>query len=91
MPRVIPTGEQVFATLREDNLFYIDKTRFIQDWWERKDRVTLITRPRRFGKTLMLDTVETFFLLSSREEVTFLKDLKFGIMKNLENYREKYQ
>ncbi len=61
MPRVIPTGEQVFATLREDNLFYIDKTRFIQDWWERKDRVTLITRPRRFGKTLMLDTVETFF------------------------------
>ncbi|MBQ1330182.1 MAG: AAA family ATPase, partial [Desulfovibrio sp.] len=49
MSRIIPTGEQNFATLREENLFYIDKTRFIQEWWEGRDRVTLITRPRRFG------------------------------------------
>ncbi|MBQ1845832.1 MAG: AAA family ATPase, partial [Desulfovibrio sp.] len=61
MSRIIPTGEQNFATLREENLFYIDKTRFIQEWWEGRDRVTLITRPRRFGKTLMLDTITTFF------------------------------
>ncbi len=61
MSRIIPTGEQKFATLRERNLFYIDKTQFIQDWWDRNDRVTLVTRPRRFGKTLMLDTIRTFF------------------------------
>lgn len=63
MSRVIPTGEQSFVTLRQKNLFYVDKTRFIQDWWHSEDRVTLITRPRRFGKTLMLDTVRAFFSL----------------------------
>lgn len=61
MSRIIPIGEQRFATLRENNLFYVDKTRFIQEWWEGRDQVTLITRPRRFGKTLMLDTIKTFF------------------------------
>ncbi|MBQ7584643.1 MAG: AAA family ATPase, partial [Desulfovibrionaceae bacterium] len=61
MPRIIATGEQNFLTLREDNLFYIDKSKFIKEWWTNRDRVTLITRPRRFGKTLMLDTVKTFF------------------------------
>ena len=61
MARIIPTGEQCFLNLRKDNLFYVDKTKFIQDCWNRKDGVTLITRPRRFGKTLMLDTVRTFF------------------------------
>ena len=61
MARIIPTGEQCFLNLRKDNLFYVDKTKFIQDWWNRKDGVILITRPRRFGKTLMLDTVRTFF------------------------------
>ena len=61
MPRKITTGEQYFLTLRQNNLFYIDKSKFIKEWWLGLDRVTLITRPRRFGKTLMLDTVKTFF------------------------------
>ena len=61
MPRTVVTGEEYFAYLRENNYFYIDKTKFILDWWQNADRVTLITRPRRFGKTLMLDTVRTFF------------------------------
>ena len=61
MARQVATGEQAFARLRENDLFYIDKTRFIQDWWNKNDAVTLITRPRRFGKTLTLDTVRTFF------------------------------
>ena len=61
MARIIPTGEQCFLNLRKNNLFYVDKTKFIQDWWNRKDGATLITRPRSFGKTLMLDTVRTFF------------------------------
>ncbi|MBR5051338.1 MAG: AAA family ATPase, partial [Desulfovibrio sp.] len=61
MARIIPIGEQSFSNLRQDNSFYVDKTKFIQKWWECKDVVTLITRPRRFGKTLMLDTINTFF------------------------------
>ena len=61
MSRVIPIGIQYFETLRKDNLFYIDKTKFIKEWWLGRDPVTLITRPRRFGKTLMFDTVKTFF------------------------------
>lgn len=61
MARVVPTGIQSFLKLRQDKLFYVDKTKFIQEWWERKDDVTLVTRPRRFGKTLTIDTVRTFF------------------------------
>ncbi|MDE6052840.1 MAG: AAA family ATPase, partial [Lachnospiraceae bacterium] len=44
-----------------ENIFYIDKTHFIREWWEYGDKVTLITRPRRFGKTLNMSTVECFF------------------------------
>ena len=61
MSRIISLGEQSFQALIQENYFYIDKTKFIKDWWLGGDRVTLITRPRRFGKTLMLDTVKTFF------------------------------
>ena len=61
MQRNVALGIQNFSKLRENNYFYIDKTRFIKEWWERGDDITLITRPRRFGKTLMLDMVKTFF------------------------------
>ena len=61
MPRVIAIGKQDFLTLRQNNLFYIDKTKFIKEWWLGGDHATLLTRPRRFGKTLMLDTIKTFF------------------------------
>ncbi len=54
-------GVQSFAELREGNYFYIDKTSFIKEWWESGDSVTLITRPRRFGKTLNMSMVEQFF------------------------------
>ena len=67
MPRAIPVGEQNFAAIRENDCFYVDKTHFISEWWQGWDRVTLITRPRRFGKTLMLDTVRTFFSPEFRE------------------------
>ena len=42
-------------------VFYVDKTEFIREWWESMDDVTLITRPRRFGKTLNMSMVEQFF------------------------------
>lgn len=57
----IAIGVQDFAKLREGNHFYIDKTSFIKEWWENADDVTLITRPRRFGKTLNLSMMECFF------------------------------
>ncbi len=61
MGRILGIGHQDFAKLRENNIFYVDKTRFIKQWWERNDEVTLITQPRRFGKTLTMSMVEKFF------------------------------
>jgi len=56
-------GIQDFETIRTGNKFYIDKTKFIKDWWETGDAVTLLTRPRRFGKTLNMSMLECFFSL----------------------------
>lgn len=59
--RHVPIGVQDYETLISKRLFYVDKTSFIRDWWERADEVTLITRPRRFGKTLTMSMVNSFF------------------------------
>ena len=61
MARTIAVGEQDFGKIIEQNYFYIDKTNFIKEWWENGDAVTLITRPRRFGKTLTMRMTEQFF------------------------------
>ncbi len=57
----VSIGHQDFETIRTKGYFYIDKTRFIREWWESGDNVTLLTRPRRFGKTLNLSMLEKFF------------------------------
>lgn len=62
MARTVGIGIQSFEKIIENDCFYIDKTKFIQEWWESKDEVTLITRPRRFGKTLNMSMLEYFFL-----------------------------
>ncbi len=54
-------GYQNFEEVRTNHIFYIDKTDFIREWWEYADKVTLITRPRRFGKTLNMSMTECFF------------------------------
>ncbi len=54
-------GYQNFEEVRTQHIFYIDKTDFIREWWECADKVTLITRPRRFGKTLNMSMTECFF------------------------------
>ena len=54
-------GYQDFEEIRTKHIFYIDKTDFIREWWENADKVTLITRPRRFGKTLNMSMTECFF------------------------------
>lgn len=61
MARTVGIGHQDFAEMRMKNNFYIDKTEFIREWWEADDQVTLITRPRRFGKTLNMSMLEYFF------------------------------
>ncbi len=61
MARVVGIGHQDFGQLIQSNYFYIDKTEFIRQWWENGDAVTLITRPRRFGKTLNMSMLEYFF------------------------------
>ena len=61
MARTISIGRQDFEKIRVNNNFYIDKTDFIREWWESGDSVTLITRPRRFGKTLNMSMLEQFF------------------------------
>ena len=61
MTRTVGIGHQDFGDLRKNGWFYIDKTNFIKEWWENADSVTLITRPRRFGKTLNMSMLEQFF------------------------------
>ncbi|MDY4838934.1 MAG: AAA family ATPase [Lachnospiraceae bacterium] len=61
MAATVAIGIQNFDKLREGNYFYIDKTPFIKEWWESGDDVTLLTRPRRFGKTLNMSMLEAFF------------------------------
>jgi hypothetical protein len=61
MARKVAIGLQDFETLVERKCFYVDKTAFIREWWENEDSVTLITRPRRFGKTLNMSMLERFF------------------------------
>ena len=54
MARTVGIGIQDFGKIIQNNCFYVDKTAFIKEWWENQDDVTLITRPRRFGKTLAM-------------------------------------
>ena len=61
MARVISIGNQDFESIREKNVFYIDKTSFIKEWWDGGDIATLINRPRRFGKTLNMSMLNCFF------------------------------
>ena len=61
MSRTVAIGIQSFSDLVLNDCFYIDKTQFIKEWWDSMDSVTLITRPRNFGKTLTMNMVESFF------------------------------
>ena len=61
MARTVGIGNQDFETIRREGYFYVDKSNLIREWWENGDSVTLITRPRRFGKTLNMSMLEQFF------------------------------
>lgn len=76
MTRTVAIGHQDFETVRKNNYFYIDKTDFIREWWESGDSVTLITRPRRFGKTLNMSMLEKFFSVNYAERSDLFEGLK---------------
>ena len=76
MARTVAIGEQDFAKLIEQDYFYIDKTAFIKEWWENGDTVTLITRPRRFGKTLTMRMAEQFFSVKYAGREDLFENLK---------------
>ncbi len=78
MARTVGIGIQDFSTIIENNYFYVDKTSFIKEWWESGDSVTLITRPRRFGKTMNMSMLETFFLWSTLTDRICLKIFLYG-------------
>ena len=61
MAKVVSIGNQSFESIREKDNFYVDKTLFIREWWDSDDAVTLITRPRRFGKSLNMSMIQHFF------------------------------
>lgn len=67
MARTVGIGIQEFGKIIENRYFYVDKTHFIKEWWENGDEVTLITRPRRFGKTLTMSMTEQFFSVKYAE------------------------
>ena len=76
MARTVGIGYQNYQELIENNLFYIDKTLFIKEWWENFDKVTLIARPRRFGKTLNMSMVEQFFSIDYAGRVDLFEGQK---------------
>jgi len=74
MAKVVGIGIQDFRQIITNQYFYIDKTSFIKEWWENGDAVTLITRPRRFGKTLTMDMVRRFFSVEHKEDGAIFKE-----------------
>lgn len=85
MARTVAIGIQNFEDLIEKKFFYIDKSDFIREWWESGDSVTLITRPRRFGKTLNMSMVEQFFSVNYAGKGKLFKGLRIW---SQEKYRE---
>ncbi len=75
MGREVAIGIQNFNEIIENNCFYVDKTAFIKEWWDSRDSVTLITRPRRFGKTLTMSMVEQFFSVDYSGRGDLFEDL----------------
>ena len=76
MARTVAIGGQDYKALRENNAFYVDKTAFIKEWWDNMDSVTLITRPRRFGKTLNMSMLNYFFSNSYEKRGDLFEGLK---------------
>lgn len=86
--RTVGIGHQDFETIRNGNYFYIDKTNFIREWWESGDSVTLITRPRRFGKTLNMSMLDKFFSVKYKNREDLFQGLRIWEEKTSPEYRK---
>lgn len=75
MARTVGIGIQDFGKIIRNDCFYVDKTMFIKEWWENQDDVTLITRPRRFGKTLAMSMLEHFFSVEHADKGALFEGL----------------
>lgn len=75
MAKNVAIGIQDFGDLIQKNYFYIDKTSFIKEWWDSGDSVTLITRPRRFGKTLNMSMLDYFFSVDHADRSNLFEGL----------------
>ncbi len=75
MARTVAVGVQDFEKIVSNGYFYIDKTNFIKEWWESADEVTLITRPRRFGKTLNMNMLERFWSIKYKGQGKIFENL----------------
>jgi len=74
--RPIPIAVDDFKELIESNYSYVDKTLFIQELWEKGAKVSIIPRPRRFGKTLNMSTLRYFFEKSEKNNAHLFTNLK---------------
>ena len=90
MARTVAIGIQDFEAIISNNYFYIDKTDFIREWWENGDSVTLIARPRRFGKTLNINMLERFFSISYAGQSKIFENLDRWQDEKYRNMQGKY-
>ena len=90
MARTVAVGAQDFSKIREYGSFLVDKTVFIKDWWESQDDVTLITRPRRFGKTLNMDMLDCFFSTGYANRSDLFEGLKIWEYEEYRNLQGTY-
>ena len=66
--KAVPVGIEDFKELIQDEYYYADKTLLIDEMLMNKSKVTLFTRPRRFGKTLNMSMLKYFFDVKDKEE-----------------------
>lgn len=71
----LPIGVSDYVELVE-NYYYVDKTLMIKEFLDARPKVSLFTRPRRFGKTLAMDMIKTFFEISDKDNSVYFKDKK---------------
>lgn len=89
MKKKLPIGIENFAKMQLDEFYYVDKTYLIKELLEHWAEVTLFTRPRRFGKSLNMSMLKTFFDINGNQEV--FDDLQISQETELcEEYRGKY-
>ena len=69
--KAIPTGVYDYRELKQENYYSVDKTLMIKDFLERKSKVTLVTRPRRFGKTINMSMMSEFFDITKDSKEIF--------------------